>query len=212
MYLSRKADSHFLLYYRVIVLLTLGFGVKFLVSCIPCSEYDFDYNSAHLTPFNNFYIDHALSKDTTSFYPEAIAFKMTVEDSIYNYYDYGCLFKEIFDFPTVQATSPCYHYNPKRKLVDVKFYTDYDINSDLTAGSDISDYVLLDSYSHGRLYIESSYLPSFMNRTQGSYQFVLDLFIKPKVENESFRMKVKMEFEDGSILEVSTPEIKIRQE
>ena len=186
---------------KVLIILTLSFGIKLFFSCTPYSQdpIEIDYNHISVIGIDNSdrYMDNYTAIDTM--YSDAVALKLTLSDtSMY----YAALFSsnllEAFSFQTLKADDIDPSYIPRNKVIDIKIKTLLDLNDTLKAGDDISEYILCASRDDFDLYHNLSLGISWLNDIQSYYEGgSIILLLKASVKNANAHFEITVTLDNG---------------
>ncbi len=189
---------------KVIILFTLGFGIKLFFSCTPYSQepIEINYNEISVTGIDNSdrYLDYY--NITNTLYSDAVALKLTLSDTSMFYV--ASFFPDLmhtFSFQTVKADEIDPGYIPVNKVVDIKVKTLLDINESLKAGDDISEHILCSLRDDFDLYHNLSQGISWLNGIQSYYESSsIILVLKPSVKNTNAQFEIKVTLDNGNEL------------
>ncbi len=189
---------------KVIILLTLSFGLKLFFSCTPCSQnpIEISYNNLSVTGIDNSnrYLDYNNTADTM--YSDAVALKLTLSDtSMFYAASFFPKKMQTFSFQNARADDNDPSYIPLNKVVDIKVKTLLDINESIKAGDDISEQVLCSSGNNFDMYHNLSQGISWLNGIQSySESSSIILVLKTSVKNTNAQLEVKVTLDNGNEL------------
>ncbi len=206
--INKRNVKKIILIPKVIIVLTLGFGIKLFFSCTPQDPIEINYNNISVIGIDNsdMYLDYYNTTDTI--YSDAVALKLTLSDtSIF----YASLFYQnliqTFSFQTLKADQIDPSYIPKNKVVDIRVKTILDINDSIKAGDDISESILYASIDNFDLYHNLCQGILWLNGIQSYYErSTIILVLKTSVKNTNARFEVKVTLDNGIEL-IGTTEI-----
>jgi hypothetical protein len=196
-----EKDNKVTLIPKVLIILTLSFGIKLFFSCTPYSQdpIEIDYNHISIIGIDNSdrYMDNYTAIDTI--YSDAVALKLTLSDTS-KYY--AALFSpnlfEAFSFQTLKADDIDPSYIPRNKVIDIKIKTLLDLNDTLKAGDDISEYILCASRDDFDLYHNLSHGISWLNDIQSYYERgSIILVLKASVKNTNAHFEITVTLDNG---------------
>jgi hypothetical protein len=201
---NKKKENGVTLIPKVILLLTLGFGIKLFFSCTPYSQdpIEINYNNISVVGIDNSdrYLDYYNSIDTI--YSDAVALKLTLSDTS-KYYATSLFptLRETFSFQTLKAKDIEPSYIPRYKVIDIKVKTLLDINDSLKAGDDISEHILCSSRDNFDLYYNLSQGITWLNGIQSYYESSsIIIVLKASVKNANAQFEVKVTLDNGNEL------------
>lgn len=199
--MTMEKDNKVTLIPKVLIILTLSFGIKLFFSCTPYSQdpIEIDYNHISIIGIDNSdrYMDNYTAIDTI--YSDAVALKLTLSDTS-KYY--AALFSpnlfEAFSFQTLKADDIDPSYIPRNKVIDIKIKTLLDINGDLKAGDDISEYILCAPREDFGLYQNLSHGISQLNDIQSyNERSSIILVLKASVKNANAHFEITVTLDNG---------------
>ncbi len=199
--MTMEKDNKVTLIPKVLIILTLSFGIKLFFSCTPYSQdpIEIDYNHISIIGIDNSdrYMDNYTAIDTI--YSDAVALKLTLSDTS-KYY--AALFSpnlfEAFSFQTLKADDIDPSYIPRNKVIDIKIKTLLDLNDTLKAGDDISEYILCASRDDFDLYHNLSHGISWLNDIQSYYERgSIILVLKASVKNTNAHFEITVTLDNG---------------
>lgn len=189
---------------KVIIWLTLGFGIKLCFSCTPHPQnpIEIDYNDISVIGIDNSdrYLNNSSAIDTL--YSDAVALRLSLSDTS-NYYaaSFFPALRETFSFPTLKANDINPSYLPRNKVVDIKIKTLLDINDALKAGDDVSEHISCASGGDFDLYQNLSRGITWLNDTRSYYESsTIVLVLKASVKNTNAQFEVKVTLDNGNEL------------
>lgn len=196
-----KKNNKLTLIPKVLIILTLSFGIKLFFSCTPYSQdpIEIDYNHINVIGIDNSdrYMDNYTAIDTL--FSDAVALKLTLSDTT-KYYAASFLpnLLEIFSFQTLKANDIDPTYVPRNKVTDIKIKTLLDINDVLKAGDDVSEYFLCASRNDFDLYHNLRYGISWLNDVQSYYEGgSIILVLKTSVKNTNAHFEITVILDNG---------------
>jgi len=208
--MTMEKDKNGTLIPKVLIILTLSFGFKLFFSCTPYSQdpIEIDYNYISVIGIDNSDRFLANYSDIDTLFSNAVALKLTLSDTT-KYYAASFLpnLLEAFSFQTLKADDIDPSYVPRNKVTDIKIKTLLDINDDLKAGDDISEYIFCAPREDFDLYHNLSYGISRLNDIQSYYErgsIILVLNVSVKNTNSQFEITVTL---DNGIELLGTTEI-----
>lgn len=199
--MTMKKNNKLTLIPKVLIILTLSFGIKLFFSCTPYSQdpIEIDYNHINVIGIDNSdrYMDNYTAIDTL--FSDAVALKLTLSDTT-KYYAASFLpnLLEIFSFQTLKANDIDPTYVPRNKVTDIKIKTLLDINDVLKAGDDVSEYFLCASRNDFDLYHNLRYGISWLNDVQSYYEGgSIILVLKTSVKNTNAHFEITVILDNG---------------
>ena len=185
---------------KVAIVFTLGFGVRLFFSCTPPEPIEINYNMLSLAGIDNSgqYMRSYPAVDTM--YAEAVALELTVSDSIRHYAQNFNKFIESVSFTSAMATSIDYSFIPISKVEAIKVTTLFDIDSEIKAGDDISQYIVYATNSNFEMYKNSHQAIAVLNRVQSSPSSSIGIILKKTVKNTKAQFKVNVLLDDNQEL------------
>lgn len=189
---------------KVIIILTLGFGLKLFFSCTPNSQdpIKINYNHLSVTGIDNSgrYLNNHTAMDTI--FSEALALKLLLSDTARLFtalLSPNCM--RALSFQTLKADDIAPSYIPRNKVIDIKIKTLFDIDDALKAGDDVSEYFLCASSNDFDLYHQLGYGISRLNDVQSFYEGgSIILILKESIKNTHAQFEVKIFLDDDSEL------------
>ncbi|MDN4165863.1 hypothetical protein QWY31_10130 [Cytophagales bacterium LB-30] len=193
---------------KVIILLSLGFSLRLLISCkqYPLDPEIIDFNQLRLAGIDNsgLYLDHSTSVDTL--YAEAVVVKLTLSDTSLYYSSHRPETQHPFAFQALQADDISPSYVPRNKVVAIRIHTLQDINAALQAGDEITEQVLSSFGDNFGLYQALPEGIAWLNGVHRDYpeRFLL-LVLSTPVENTSAQFEVRVRLDNEQELVATTP-------
>lgn len=205
--MNKKKNKRNSLFGKVIILLTLSFGIKLFFSCTPSSPIpiEINYNTISAVGVDNSgrFVDYYSTIDTI--YSDAIALKLTLSDSNMFYASsYSPNILQSFSFHTMHAESIEPYYIPKNKVIGIKIKTLLDINETIKAGEDISAHILCSKRENFGMYNNLSHGISWLNGVQNYESSAIVLVLKTSVKNTNAQFEVVVTFDSGDSLLCTT--------
>ncbi len=199
--MTMKKENKVTLIPKVLIILTLNFGIKLFSSCTPYSQdpIEIDYNYISVVGIDN--SDRYMNKYTAidTMYSDAVALKLTLFDTSKYYVTlFSPNLLEAFSFQTLKADDVSPSYIPRNKVIDIKIRTLLDINDTLKAGDDISKYILCASGDDFDLYHNLSQGISWLNDIQSYYEGgSIILILKASVKNTNAHFEITVTLDNG---------------
>jgi len=192
---------------KVLLLLTLGFGIKLFFSCTPSTPdpFEIDYNNLSVTGIDNSEMYLAYHQSIDTLYSDAVTLKLTLSDTSEFYSaSFSKKLMQTLSFPTLRADwSPS--YIPRNKVVDIKVITLFDVSESIKAGDEITEHLLYAARDSFDLYHNLSQGISKLNGMQSNDRgSVIVLVLKVSVENTQSQFEVKVTLENGDELSSTT--------
>lgn len=208
------------LFKKVLFILLIASVIRIIPGC--CDDCDplplyFDFTSLELNNLDNSG-EWVVAGSTDSMQPAAVAFGITISDSL-GYYPHYAVANIIgaFGYKTSNAmrcecSQPmiAYHY-----LTDIEITTLYDINEELHAGDDVTGYFVGQLQSNSSpvsgVYLD---LATIIAQTENKVYYdngveAFGIYLKPEVETPQARFAITLTFSDNSILTDTTRLIQI---
>ena len=183
---------------KVLIVFILGFGLKLFFSCTPPSPIEMHYNSINIIGIDNSdrFIDKYTSVDTM--YSGAVALKLSLFDSTYNYYAFNFykVFKSL-SFTPAMALTIDESFIPVNKVEQLRIITLFDIDENVKAGDDISNLIVYDAGSDFELYQNLNYAIATLNRTQATAGSSIVMVLRTSIENTKAQFGVKITLDNG---------------
>ncbi len=194
---------------KVLLILAIDFTLRLVFSCVPTRpvEIDFNYNKINVTGIDNSgqYLNPNNAIDTM--YANALALKLTLSDSLqYGVYASRNIMQELFSFQSSYAMTVPENYIPQNSVESIHIKTLLDINNDIRAGDDITDYFLYvsyDNYTYG-LYQDLDKGIDKLNSIQSAPRCDLVLVLRKSVQNTNVRFEVSVALDNGDTLSYTT--------
>ena len=183
---------------RVFIVILLGFGLKLFFSCTPPSPIEIHYNSINIIGINNSdrFMDKYTSVDTM--YSGAVALKLSLFDSTYNYYAFN-FYKSLksLSFTPAMALTIDESYIPVNKVEQIKIRTLFDIDESVKAGDDISNLIVYDAGSDFKLYQNLNYAIASLNGSQATADSSIVMALRTSIANTKAQFEVKITLDNG---------------
>lgn len=199
--MTMEKDKNGTLIPKVLIILTLSFGIKLFFSCTPYSQdpIEIDYNHISVIGIDNSEVFLASYSDIDTLFSDAVALKLTLSDTT-KYYAASLLpnLLEVFSFQTLKADDIDPSYVPRNKVSDIRIKTLLDINDDLKAGDDISEYFLCAPREDFDLYHNLSHGISRLNDIQSYYERgSIILVLNESVKNTNSQFEITVTLDNG---------------
>lgn len=199
--MTMKKETKVTLFPKVLILLTLGFGIKLFFSCTTYSQdpIEIDYNYISVIGIDNSDKYMADYSDIDTIYSDAVALKLTLSDTS-KYYTALSLpnLLQVFSFQNLKADDIVISYVPRNKVTDIKIKTLLDINDDLKAGDDISEFILCESRDSFNLYHNLNHGISWLNEIQShNKEGSIILVLKASVKNTNAHFEITVTLDNG---------------
>ena len=194
---------------KVLLILAIDFGLRMVFSCVPVRpvEIDFNYNKIDVVGIDNSgqYLNPNNAIDTM--YADAVALSLSLCDSLqYGVYSSRNIMQELFSFQSSYAMTVPENYIPQNSVESIHIKTLLDINNDIRAGDDITDYFLYvscDNYTYG-LYQDLDKGIDKFNSIQSAPGSGIVLVLKKTVQNTNARFEVSVALDNGDTLTYTT--------
>lgn len=199
--MTMEKDNKGTLIPKVLIILTLSFGVKLFFSCTPFSHdpIEIDYNHISVIGIDNSEVFLGSYSDIDTLFSDAVALKLTLSDTT-KYYAASFLpnLLEAFSFQTLKANHIDPTYVLRNKVTDIKIKTLLDINDVLKAGDDVSEYFLCAPRDNFDLYHNLSHGISRLNDVQSYYdRGSIILVLKASVKNTNAHFEITVILDNG---------------
>lgn len=195
---------------KLIVVLALGFSIKLFFSCTPPPPIEMYFNSIKIIGVDNSgrFINRNTSVDTM--YSSAVAFKLTLSDSTFNYYAFN--FYETLNslsFTPAMAFTVDESYIPVNKVEQIKITTLFDIDENIKAGEDITNIILFERRNDFELYQNINSAISTLNKTQPTASSSIVLVLSVSTNYPKVQLNVQITLDDSTVLSTNTDVITI---
>ncbi|MDD2565080.1 MAG: hypothetical protein PHU27_12775 [Salinivirgaceae bacterium] len=185
---------------RVMILLFLSFGMKLFFSCTPPPPVDIFYNSVRLIGIDNSGQFMRSYENIDTIYSNAMALKLTILDTSYNYYASLNGIMKSLSFSTAMALSINEAFNPVNKVVQIKVQTLFDVDDDIKAGDDISIHILYADGYDFELYESVNSAISRLNGTQNMPGGTVEMVFEKSIKNTKAQFYVEITLDNGQVL------------
>ncbi len=203
-------NSRTTLFTKKIVVLTLGFSIRLFFSCTPPPPIDIHFNSIKIIGVNN--SDRFINSNTgvDTMYSSAVAFKLTLLDSTYNYYAFN-LHKTLkaLSFTPAMALSFVESFIPVNKVEQIKVTTLFDIDDNIKAGEDITKLILFERGNNFELYQNINSAISTLNKTQPTASSSIVFVLSVSTKKTTLQLNVQITLDNGTVLSTNTDVITI---
>ena len=195
---------------KIIVVLMLGFSIRLFFSCTPPPPIEMHFNSIKIIGVNN---SDRFSYSYTSvdtMYSSAVAFKLTLFDSTYNYYAFN--FRKTLkslSFTPAMAFSIDESFFPVNKVEQIKITTLFDIDDNIKAGEDITNLILFERGNSFELYQNLNSAISTLNKTQPTASSSIVLVLSTSAKKTTLQLNVQITIDNGTVLSTNTDVITI---
>lgn len=194
---------------KVLFVLFLIFISRLFFSCCNCPD---DTTSVNLNKVNIDNIDNTFQygyseitkKDTL--YRAAVAFKVNVIDSTVT--ETHWFYVANMGFNSASAFQPCecpQLFQPKQNISEIKIITQKDINSQIKAGSDVTD-LFVGTPTDNFLYTPLDKLLEKLEGTvsAGMAGYSVSIYCKEPIDNETAQFEILIGLSDSRILRATT--------
>ncbi|HPW67030.1 MAG TPA: hypothetical protein PLY32_03400 [Salinivirgaceae bacterium] len=197
---------------KVIVILTLGFSIKLILSCTPHPsepiEMNFNKIRVHGIDNSDKYLNNRKYVDTM--YSNAVAFTLNLSDTTHGYSIY-CANKALrtLSFAPAMATSISISYIPVNRVTQIKITTLLDIDDDIKAGDDITDIFLFENDRDGFLYKNINSAITKLNGKQSCASRSINAILTVAAKRPTLQLNFQVTLDNDIVLSVDTDVITI---
>ena len=195
---------------KVLLILAIDFGLRLFFSCDPARSVDIklSYNKIDVTGVDNSGQFLNPNSNTDTMYADAVALRLCLSDSLQpgHYYSSRSIMRELFSFQSTYAIPVTENYIPQISVENIRIKTLTNIDNDIQAGDDITDYFLYVPYDYytDSLYQDLNKAITRLNSIQCKPWGEVILILRKTVQNTNARFEVSVALDNGETLSYTT--------
>jgi len=200
-------------FYRVTIVLFIGFIFRVAVSCKPPPPAELVYNFAELVGVDNSGRGPRSARyeqKIDTMYRDALALGLLLYDSSdRTYAANSSSLSDAFSFSSATALSLDFTFRPIRLVNNIRIFTLMDIDNTSKAGDNVTANFYFGTDNSPGLYVTLNTAIEKLNGIQSYDKGWMQLFLNKRIENNLAQFRIEVDLNDGSTLYANSDTITI---